>query len=357
MKGPHLVFDSVIDRSSPRGAGLLRIAPGRRTVIRTSSPADIIEDFSRSVREGLGKNPRSLDCRFLYDARGSELYEQITRQPEYYPTRTEASILARHAPQIRQRVGPGCLLELGSGSSVKTHLLLRAWLAADDEEEVRYIPVDVSESALRQAGDSLALRHPRVRVLGLNGTYEEAFSFFRELSPLMVLFLGSTIGNLNEQESASFFRRLADSLAEGDHFLLGADLVKAPHLLEAAYNDRAGVTASFTLNLFARMNRELGCSLDLSSIEHVARWQPEEKRIEIHARFHRPQTIRAGRLGPDFDIAAGEEILVEISRKFVLSELQAELAGYGLHTREVFTDDRGWFGLLLLEKRDPSRWQ
>ena len=355
MKGTLLVFDSVIDQSSPRGAGLLRLTPGRRTVIRTSSPADIIEDFSRSVKKGLGKNPRSLDCRFLYDARGSELYEQITRQPEYYPTRTEAAILARQASHIRRIVGPTCLLELGSGSSVKTNLLLRAWLAAD--EEVRYIPVDISESALLHAGNAIRARHPGVRFIGLNGTYEEAFSFFPQLTPLTVVFLGSTIGNFDEEEACVVFRRLSSSLAEGDHFLLGADLVKDAELLEAAYNDKAGLTAAFTLNLFSRMNRELGCTLDLSAIEHVARWRSESRRIEIHARFHKTQTIRAGRRGPAFEIAAGEEILVEISRKFVLSELQAQLAGYGLHTREVFTDERGWFGLLLLEKRESSRLQ
>lgn len=324
-------------------------------LVRTDRQDDSVPDFARSVEKGLFARPRRLECRFLYDARGSELYERITEQPEYYPTRTEAAILAGAAPRIREIAGPSVLVELGSGSSVKTDHLLRAWVASGPR--VCYFPVDVSESALRHASRTIAARHPTIRVAPLNSTYEEAFPHLRRLSPVTVVFLGSTIGNLDEGEAALFFRRLSGNLSEGDFFLLGADLVKEPALLEAAYNDRAGVTAAFTCNLFARMNRELGCTLDLSAIEHVARWRPESRRIEIHARFTRRQTIRAGARGPAFEIAGGEEILVEISRKFVLSELRAELDRYGLHTREVFTDERGWFALLLLEKTGKLSWQ
>jgi L-histidine Nalpha-methyltransferase len=315
-------------------------------IIQLADQADMVREFANSVVRGLVRRPGRLECRFLYDTRGSELYERITRQPEYYPTRTEAGILARCARRLREITGPVSLLELGSGSSAKTDHLLRAW-----EDDACYIPVDISESALRHAGEAICARHPGVRVLGLNGDYEEVFPLFSGLSPLMVVFLGSTIGNFSEEEATLFFRRIAENLNDGDYFLLGADLEKDRAVLEAAYNDAAGVTAEFTRNLFARMNRELGSGLDLSAIEHVARWRPERRRIEIHARFEKPQTLRVAPLDRSFQIAAGEEILVEISRKFVLRDLQDELENCALRTREIFTDEQGWFALILLQKR------
>ncbi len=320
------------------------------TIVHLSHPADIVQEFAASVVRGLESRPGRLECRFLYDERGSALYEKITAQPEYYPTRTEASILAEHARRIRRMTGAVNLLELGSGSSAKTDHLLDAW-----EDDTCYIPVDVSASALRHAAQTICGRHPGVRVVGLNGTYEEAFPLFAGFSPLMLVFLGSTIGNFTEDEAYLFFTQVARSLREDDYFLLGVDLVKDASILEAAYNDAAGVTAEFTCNLFARMNRELGSGLDLSAIEHVARWRPERRRIEIHARFVRAQTLRVAPLERTFEIAAGEEILVEISRKFVPRELQGDLDACGLQTCEVFTDERGWFALLLLQKkRDRS---
>ncbi len=226
--------------------------------------------------------------------------------------------------------------------------MLRAWLAVDPG--VRYIPVDVSESALLQANRTISERHPRVRVIGINSTYQEAFAVLPDASPALVVFLGSTIGNFTEDEAARFLRQIAVALGPEDKLLLGMDLVKEPAILEAAYNDAAGVTAAFTRNLFARMNRELGSRLDLRSIEHVARWRPERRQIEINACFNRPQTIDLRSLGLHFPIAAGEEIEVEISRKFDLATLPQWFASCGLTLRETFTDDNRWFALLLLEK-------
>ena len=317
-------------------------------IIRLAHHTEVNREFAESVVRGLSRRPGRLECRFLYDARGSELYERITEQPEYYPTRTEAGILAGCARRLRAITGPVTLLELGSGSSVKTDHLLRAW-----QGKAHYVPVDVSESALRLAGEAICRRHPDVQVVGLNGTYEAALPFFAEFSPLMVVFLGGTIGNLSDEETDLFFRQVGDNLGEGDYFLLGVDLVKDRRLLEAAYNDEAGVTAAFTCNLFARMNRELDSGLDLSAIEHVARWVPARQRIEIHARFKKRQTLRVAPLERSFEIARDEEILVEISRKFILEELQADLADHGLRTREIFTDAQSWFALLLLEKSSP----
>ncbi len=324
-------------------------------ILQTGKQAEVLFDFANSVASGLARNPRQLECRFLYDTRGSELYEQITCQPEYYPTRTEATILARHVEEIRQLTGPVSIIELGSGSSAKTVHLLRAWtVAAATPAEVCYIPVDVSASALQVASRSLRRNYPGIRVIGVNSTYQEAFALFADAAPAMIVFLGSTIGNLERAEASRFFQDIARHMAPDEYFLLGVDLVKDAAVLEAAYNDAAGVTAAFTCNLFARMNRELDSCLDLDGIEHVARWNQQDRQIEIHARFRRPQTLRVGPLCRDFRIDDGEEILVEISRKFRLAEIRAELTGYGLQTCRTFTDPRSWYALLLLQKTSPG---
>ena len=319
-------------------------------VVDAHSARDNVETFARSVVDGLSQDPKWLHCRFLYDAEGSRLFESITEQPEYYPTRTEAAILERHAADIRALTGPRTLVELGSGYSVKTEHLLTAYAPLD--EELDYVPVDVSVSALREASRTISDRFPEVNFTGIRGTYASAFPVFPALSPQMVVFLGSTLGNLNRDEEHAFWRSVAEHLPIGDYFLLGVDLIKDPAVLNAAYNDAAGVTASFTRNYFARMNRELGSRVDLDQIEHVAVWNPEQGRVEISLRFLRAQRIEIPSLDASFDIAAGEEVMIEISRKFRLANLTERLAGYGLQVRRVFTDDRDWFGVLLLERSD-----
>ncbi len=308
--------------------------------------------FARSVAAGLSDEPKWLHCRFIYDAEGSRLFEEITHQPEYYPTRTEAAILAEHAHEIRRLTGPRTLVELGSGYSVKTEHLLSAY--SQSEERVLYVPVDVSDTALREASKAITENFSDVQVTGINGTYGSALPILRILSPQMVIFLGSTVGNFNEAETTAFWRNVSGHLPAGDFFLLGADLEKDPRILEAAYNDAAGITARFTNNYFARMNRELGAGIDLDQIEHVAIWNPDRGRMEIYGRFHTAQTIYVEPLDQSFAISPGEEILLEISRKFRLPELKDELASHGFEPRRTFTDERGWFALLLLERIDDA---
>jgi L-histidine Nalpha-methyltransferase len=317
------------------------------TILRVSATTDANSEFATAVAAGLQEKPPSIPCRFLYDARGSELYEMICVQPEYYLTRTEESILANRSRLIREITGAVTLFELGSGSSTKTRHLLEAYGA---RKAARYIPVDVSGSALRQAGQKISRRFPQVRIIGIQGSYEDAFPLFGGASPAMVIFLGSTVGNLDKEEAGRFFRRLAACLGNGDYLLLGADLVKDPALLEAAYNDAAGVTEAFTRNLFLRMNRELGCTLDISTIHHEAHYNAVHRQIEIYARFAKGASIRPLPLDVTFHIDAGERIQVEISRKFQLEELPPWLASFGFQTRKIFTDERGWFALLLLQK-------
>jgi L-histidine N-alpha-methyltransferase len=296
---------------------------------------------------GLTDAPRWLPCQYLYDARGSGLFEQITAQPEYYPTRTEAAILERHAGDIRRRTGPVTLIELGSGSSVKTGHLLSAYAEGGP---MTYVPVDVSATAIEGAAARIARQHRTVTVAGIVGPYQAAFPIIGEHSPCLVLFLGSTVGNFSTYESLGFWSLLSKSLRGGDHVLLGVDLVKDEAVLNAAYNDAAGVTAEFTKNIFVRMNRELGAGVDVGALEHVARYNAAWQRMEIFTRFREGQTIHVAPLDASIEIGAGELVMVEISRKFVLTDLIRYLRTFGLEASEVYTDERQWFAEVLLRK-------
>lgn len=324
------------------------LASSGTAILKHDKVTDTALDFARSTASGLSIIPRQLECRYLYDKQGSMLFEQITQQPEYYLTRTEADILASNADRIRSITGPVTLVELGSGSSVKTGHLLRAWLAC--ESFVRYIPVDVSENALSEACSSIANIHYGVQVIGVNSDYRDAFPIIRDASPVMTVFLGSTIGNFSSGERSLFLTDLACSLSPGDFFLLGVDLVKDDSIIEPAYNDSAGVTADFTRNLFARMNRELSSDIDLSAIEHIARYNPTNEQVEIYAHFAQKQIIHVAPLNRTFTIACGEMIHTEISRKFRLETFVPYLKGFGFELQEVFTDQQNWFALILLQR-------
>jgi len=318
----------------------------------TTTSRSTVRDFADSVALGLSDTPRWLPSRFLYDARGSALFERICQLPEYYLTRTEADILRRVAPRLRELTGPVTLVELGSGSSVKTDTLLAAY--ARNGDPVRYVPVDVSASILRVAAERIEETFPSVNVAGVHGEYEHVLPLLSAYAPTMLLFLGSTVGNLNHAESVPFWRRVSAALPAGSWMLLGVDLVKDPGLLEAAYNDAQGVTAAFTRNLFARMNRELGSRIDLDAVEHVARWNAEWQRIEIGGRFRSRQVVDVLPLGRRFVVEPGEQIMTEISRKFVLPSLRSYLECFGLETVHAATDHQGWFAVLLLRKGDTD---
>jgi L-histidine N-alpha-methyltransferase len=320
----------------------------RNVVLRAGSLRNHLADFTESVCSGLGKYPRKLECRFLYDAKGSELYEQICAQPEYYPTRTEAAILRECSRMVSELTGPCHLIELGSGSSTKTDYLLSAYQRFGGP--LCYTPIDISATALKMAGQSIIDRRPGVQVIGIHGTYSDSFAVLRFVSPVLLIFLGSTIGNFSVDERRAFWPEVAGSLRGGDYFLLGIDLVKEKHTLEAAYNDAAGITAAFTKNYFARMNRELGCTLDIEEIEHIAFYNQEKYRIEIYAGFRRTQNIDIVPSGKTFTICGGERILIEISTKFRLDEVQRTMHDHGLQIIRTFTDEKKWFALLLLRK-------
>ncbi len=319
-----------------------------RQAVVDASEEDPLLQFAQEVEAGLRDRPMRVPCRFLYDARGSELFEQICDLPEYYLTRTEASILAQNAGTISALTGPVTLIELGSGTSVKTDHLLSAYTR--HETRVRYVPVDVSEAAIQVAARSIEERHPKVEVRGIVGTYESAFPLFKDHSPSLVVFLGSTMGNFDRDESQRFWRQIEEHLCPGDFFLLGVDLVKDRAVLEAAYNDEAGVTAEFMKNIFVRMNRELGSDIDLDEIEHVAEFNPDEEQIEISARFHADQEVFIEPLDQTVFINAGESVLIEVSNKFVLDDLIEYVSDFGFETRMLFSDEKKRFADLLLQR-------
>ncbi len=310
--------------------------------------------FALSVAAGLDGRPRRLDARYLYDAAGSGLFDRITEQPEYYLTRAEDRLLAAGARAIRELAGPGTLVELGSGASQKTERLLDAWSAAGP---TAYVPVEVDLHSLERACTALRRRYPTLPLEALAASYERALPHLAAASPLTLVFLGSSLGNLGWREAPEFCRAVADVLSPGDHFLVGLDLVKKPAALEAAYNDAAGVTAAFTRNLFARMNRELRTDVPPGAIEHVAFYDSDRERIEIYAQARQELRLQLPSIGRQFRIARGERILTEISHKFRRAAAIATIERFGF--RLVWSDrslaaaaagDPDEFGLFLFRK-------
>lgn len=296
------------------------------------------------VRDGLAATPRELPAKHLYDARGSELFEEICELPEYYPTRAERSILAARAADIAELTGARELVELGSGAAEKAGILL-----AGGAYE-RYVPVDVSEAALSAAAEALAAENPGLEIAGVVADFERQLDRISPPEagrPRLVAFLGGTIGNLPPAPRRELLRAIAALLSPHDHLLLGTDLVKDPAVLVAAYDDAAGVTAEFNRNVLRVIDRELDADFDPGRWEHVARWDAEEERIEMWLHTAEPRTIRIGALGLEVPFAAGDGIRTEISSKFTRERLSADLEAAGLRLGEVLTDDEGRFALSL----------
>jgi L-histidine N-alpha-methyltransferase len=311
--------------------------------------ADAAADaLRRDVREGLADSPKSLPPKWFYDANGSDLFDQITRLPEYYPTRAEAAILRTRAADIAAESGADTLVELGSGTSEKTRILLDALNAGGSLR--RFIPFDVDATVLESAGAAIGSEYPGVEIDAVCGDFEEHLGKIPLVGRRLVIFLGSTIGNLTSGPRAGFLAALSDSLQPGDTLLLGTDLVKDVDRLVQAYDDAAGVTAAFNKNVLAVVNRELSADFDLDAFDHVARWNPQEERIEMWLRATSPQRVRIGDLDLTVDFASGEEMLTEVSCKFRPEGIAEELAAAGLRRIDWWTDDAGDFGLSLAVK-------
>jgi len=302
----------------------------------------------RDVRDGLVATPKSLPPKWFYDSVGSDLFDQITRLPEYYPTRTEAQILRDHSAEIAVASGADTLVELGSGTSEKTRLLLRA--LRDTGSLRRFIPFDVDAGMLQAASSAILDEYPGIEIEAVCGDFEEHLGKIPRVGRRLVVFLGSTIGNLTPGPRAEFLSALSDTLAKGDTLLLGTDLVKDPDRLIRAYDDSAGVTARFNRNVLAVVNRELDADFDLDAFDHVAKWNADEERIEMWLRAGSAQRVRVAALDLTIDFAAGEEMLTEVSCKFREQGVVEELAAAGLKRSHWWTDPAGDFGLSLSTK-------
>uniref|UniRef100_A0AAU2UYC2 Histidine N-alpha-methyltransferase n=1 Tax=Streptomyces sp. NBC_00003 TaxID=2903608 RepID=A0AAU2UYC2_9ACTN len=294
------------------------------------------------VLHGLNRAPKTLPPKWFYDARGSELFEEITRLPDYYPTRAEREILNHRAAEIAAATGAHTLVELGSGSSEKTRLLLDALPAP-----LTYIPVDVSESALAGAAEGLLADHPGLRVHALIADFTQVLELPEAPGPRLVAFLGGTIGNLLPAERAEFLTSVRKLMEPGDSLLIGTDLVKEESVLVRAYDDPTGVTAAFNKNVLSVIDRELGADFDPDDFDHVALWNREEEWIEMRLRARRDVTVKIPELDLVVPFAAGEELRTEVSAKFREAGVRAELTSAGFVPSRWWTDAAGRFALSL----------
>ncbi len=314
------------------------------------------EEFRAAVLAGLARAPRAIPAKFLYDARGSELFDAICELPEYYLTRTETGILARCAPELARLAGPGCaLVEFGSGSSVKTRLLLDAMpdLAA-------YVPIDISRQHLDATAARLRRDYQRLRVEPVCADYMALAALPIDLNgpdmkdaPRLGFFPGSTIGNLEPAEATSFLRRARRLLGDRGALVLGVDLRKDPKRLHDAYNDAAGITAAFTLNLLRRMNRELGATFDTAHFAHEAFYNPAAGRIEIYVRSLADQSVTVA--GRSFAFSAGERVHTEYSYKYDEAGIAALAASAGFTIDRTWTDPDRLFAVVYLEAAPGPR--
>ncbi|ALG08898.1 L-histidine N(alpha)-methyltransferase [Kibdelosporangium phytohabitans] len=301
--------------------------------------------LAADARVGLSATPKVLPPKWFYDARGSDLFEQITRLPEYYPTRAEREILGDRAGEIAAASQARTLVELGSGSSEKTRLLLDALHAAGSLRQ--FVPLDVSRTALRDAAEALAVDYPALEVHGVVGDFTEHLALLPGEAPRVVAFLGGTIGNLLPVERAKFLASLRDVLQPGEWLLLGTDLVKDPETVRVAYDDAAGVTAEFNKNVLHVLNRELGADFDVDAFDHVAKWDPDSEWVEMRLRAQRAMRVRIPALDMVVSFTEGEELHTEISAKFRRETIAAELADTGFELTEWWTDKQDRFGLSL----------
>ena len=308
-------------------------------------PAD--ETFAADVLRGLAQSPRRIASKYFYDQRGSALFEEICEQPEYYLTRTELAILEDNVDEIAAAIGPRALLvEYGSGAGIKTRLLLDAM-----QDPVGYVPVEISTSALNASVENLAEAFPDIDMLPVAADFTQPVELpspEQDVRRTVVYFPGSTIGNFEQREAIGLLRTMRIEMGRGGAAIVGIDLKKDVALLEAAYNDAAGVTREFTLNLLVRINRELDADFDLGRFRHRARYDVEAGRIETHIVSTVDQTVHVG--ADAFHFAAGEAMQVEYSCKYALDEFAAMAARAGLRVVRSWTDARAWFAIQMLER-------
>jgi len=308
-------------------------------------PDDLAAALRSDALTGLTSSPKQLQPRWFYDEAGCFLFDRITSLEEYYLTRREREILVNHADDIAVATGADTLVELGSGTSEKTRILLDAFAEAGSLE--RFVPFDIAEATLRAAAAAVAAEYPGTSVHAVVGDFEHHLSLLPHGGQRVVAFLGSTIGNLVPAKRARLLSEIAGNLDDGESLLLGCDLVKDAARLEAAYNDSLGVTAAFNLNVLSVLNRELGAGFDPERFAHVAAFDPGNEWIEMRLRSLERQTVPVVDLGLEVEFADGEEMRTEVSAKFHREGIEQELEAAGLELRHFWSDEAGDFGLFL----------
>ena len=322
----------------------------RLTISNLMEAISSMEKSGQDVVVGLSSNPKYLPPKYFYDEKGSRLFERICELPEYYPTRTETAILQVNGSAIAHATGPCEIVELGSGSSTKTRILLDAYQQAS--YPLRYLPIDVSDTMLTRTAKKLLQEYPHLSVHAIASTYESALQALpkKQLPARLIAFIGSTIGNLLLEECNQFLAHISNTLEAGDYFLLGVDLQKEIAVIEAAYNDSQGVTSAFNLNMLQHLNRRFEGNFDLEKFSHRACYNRKEKQIEMYLESATAQTVRLDALNITVPFEKGDRILSEISRKFDLAEITHTLASHRLNVIKTFTDQQQWFGLLLCQR-------
>ncbi len=317
-------------------------------------------EFELDVLAGLASNEKFLNFKYFYDDLGSDLFDQICRQPEYYPTRTEAAILRQFAPRIAElmQADEVSIVELGSGSGAKTKILIREMVAS--KNRVCYFPIDISQKSLSENSAMLRSEFPEIEVVDIARDYVHGI---REVNTIisaneagtpqakLFLFLGSSIGNFEPKQVVSFLRMVKKNMQPGDLFLVGFDLHKEKRILDAAYNDKNGITARFNLNLLERINAELQGQFNLSKFTHMAYYNEQMRRIEMHLLSKEDQQVYIGTFGRHFRFRKGESIHTENSYKFEPDQIKKIANESGFSVKEYFTDSEKWFGLALLSPR------
>jgi len=318
--------------------------------LETPSTSSDNQSDAEMVIQGLNQSPKTLPPRFFYDDYGSQLFEQICQLPEYYLTRTETQIFQQCADDIARITGDCELVELGSGSSTKTRIILDAYQAAN--LPLRYVPIDVSAGILKDSAHQLLRDYPDLKVYGIVGTYQQALQTLMPstLPKRLIAFIGSTLGNLRPEFCDRFLAQISNALTPGDYFLLGIDLQKDPSILEAAYNDRQGVTAAFNLNMLTHLNRKFAANFEVDQFEHVAFYNADLNQIEMHLRSKVAQAVSFDALNFTTHFDAGETIHSEVSRKFNLQQMSNQLRSHHLETIKVWTDEKQWFGVVLAQR-------
>jgi L-histidine N-alpha-methyltransferase len=323
---------------------------GPRFEIRNYLSGSFLDDLSRDIFTGMKADQKFIPCKYFYDERGSILFEDICRLSEYYQTRTELSILEEKGEAIMEPFEDGDLVELGSGANWKICKLIDA---ADTEgENIRYVPVDVSESALVTASEELISKYKKLKVMGIVADFIYHMGVIPDDSSRLIIFFGSSIGNFDEVEGHFFLRNVADSMKQGDRFLIGLDMVKKRTVLEGAYNDSQGVTCEFNKNILHVINRELNADFDVSLFDHLAFFNVEKEQVEMHLVAKQDISVEIKDLDLSVTFEEGESVHTEICRKFTKEGAIKMFSEAGLVVEQWFTDVKGWFSVVELVRED-----